>query len=87
MSPRVKYLLALAGTLSLLGQGCAANTQVDINANSQTPAAEIDAIIDAEIDAAAEIDAQEREGDSDPDVVENDKTELNSYSEIQYDLP
>jgi hypothetical protein len=85
MSPRAKYLLALAAALPLLGQGCATNmnTQVD----SKTPDAQIDASIDAELDAAAEIDREERMGDSDADVVENDRAELNSYSEMQYDLP
>ena len=87
MSPRAKYLLALVGALSLLGQGCAANVNTQVDSKDQAPDAQIDASIDAELKAAAEIDEEERMGDSDADVVENDKTELNSYSEIQYDLP
>jgi len=85
MSSRAKYLLALAGAFALLGQGCATNFNMQGDAKGAD--ATIDASVQADLDAAAKIEAEERKGDSDADVVENDRAELNSYSQMQYDLP
>lgn len=85
--PKASRLFALAALLPLLGQGCALTQQAQIGVRAQPPAAAIDAAVEAELNAATGVDGEERAGDADANVVENDKTELNSYTEVQYELP
>ncbi len=83
-------LFALVALLPLMGQGCVdlrQRAQVESQTEAQTPAAAIDAAVEAELDAAASIDAAERDGDTDADLITNDQAELNSYTEVEYELP
>ncbi|MCK9360748.1 hypothetical protein M0Q28_00770 [Patescibacteria group bacterium] len=84
---KANRLLALAVMLPLLGQGCAVNQQAQVEAEAKTPAAAIDAAVEAELNAANGVNGEERAGDSDADLVESDKAELNSYAEVEYELP
>jgi DNA-binding sugar fermentation-stimulating protein len=84
---KANRLLALAVILPLLGQGCAVNQQAQVDVNTQTPAAAIDAAVETELNAANGVESEERTGDSDADLVESDKAELNSYAEVEYELP
>jgi hypothetical protein len=87
MGSKAKYLL-LAAAVALMGQGCEGIFNAQVDSSAETGASsEVDATIDAELDAAVDIEAEERAGDEEADVVENDKAELNSYNEVQYDLP
>lgn len=62
------------------------NQQAQVDLSAQPPGAAIDAAVEAELNAATGVESEERAGDADADVVESDKAELNSYSEVQYEL-
>jgi|GEM_PF-3588652 len=85
MRKNATYLLILAGAVALIGAGCVGQNTMPSDSASDADA--IDAAIDAEINAAADIDTEESKASSDVDVVESDKPELNSLNEMQYDLP
>jgi len=87
MASKAKYLLLLAATLPLMGQGCSLMQSASVDTTATTPAGQVDAAIDAELDTAADVDSQERTGDADANLMNTDKAQLDSYSQTQYDLP
>ena len=87
MRKRTISLLALAAVLPLMGQGCSMQQSARINTSATSPSAQVDAAVNAELNTASDVNATERSGDSDADLMNTDKTQLDSYSQTQYDLP
>lgn len=84
---RKKALLFLPMALLVLsGQGCPNGARLDLNVNGDT-GDKIDAAVNADLNAAESIDKTNKEADEDADAIDTDDTELNSYTELNYDLP
>jgi hypothetical protein len=83
----MKKVFAFALLLPLMGQGCLGYRTEPTTESSRPATAEVDAAVNAELDDAAGIEREEREGDTDTDLVENDTAEINAYAETKYELP
>jgi len=85
MRKSIKALLGMAALLPLLGQGCALQQESQVNISGGNES-KVDATVDASLSGAEAVAEQERDGDSDVDMVGNDQAELDAYVQTEYEL-
>jgi hypothetical protein len=85
MRKSIQALLGVAALLPLFGQGCALQQEGQVNVSGGTES-KVDATVNATLSGAEDVAQQERDGDSDADMVGNDQAELDAYVQTQYEL-